>query len=279
MAKTPETVIVAFVPVLHVGYLDFIKKNSGKVYLLGPSLIADFPRLERDIRALPVEKIEEALKAVEPSRSIEILNLDKISEINTSSVKIIIPDEEISHTIAEKHFPKKEIDYQSVFLRWDRRISDKEYEIDPDRKISVDETDKGFIILATDEGKKSPDWWRQIGSVLVKGGKVILSAHNKHLPSHHYLSAFGDPRSSFDAGERPDIYLSVHSEISILAQAAKAGISVKDGSLYVSTFPCPNCARAISEAGIKKVYYAKGYSLRDAEMILKASGIEIILVQ
>jgi hypothetical protein len=35
----------------------------------------------------------------------------------------------------------------------------------------------------------------------------------------------------------------------------------------------------LAEAGIKKVYYQKGYSLLDAEEILKAYGVEIVLVQ
>ena len=65
----------------------------------------------------------------------------------------------------------------------------------------------------------------------------------------------------------------------MIAQAAHDGVSLKDSIIYVTTFPCPNCARLIAKAGIKKVYYSKGYSLLDAEKILDHFDIDIFLVQ
>ena len=50
-------------------------------------------------------------------------------------------------------------------------------------------------------------------------------------------------------------------------------------SVYVTTFPCINCARLLAEAGVKKVYYRDGYSRLDAETILKDKKVEIVLVQ
>ena len=48
---------------------------------------------------------------------------------------------------------------------------------------------------------------------------------------------------------------------------------------FVSTFPCPVCAKSIAVAGIKKVYYCQGYSLLDAEDILRPYGVELIFVK
>ena len=91
--------------------------------------------------------------------------------------------------------------------------------------------------------------------------------------------AAGDPRSNFDAGEHPEIYTSIHGEASVVAQAARDGVSLKGAEIYVTTFPCANCARLIAEVGIKKVYYRDGYSMLDAEDIFKAANIEVVLVQ
>jgi dCMP deaminase len=60
---------------------------------------------------------------------------------------------------------------------------------------------------------------------------------------------------------------------------AKEGVSLKEGSIYVTTFPCSNCARLLCEAGIKKVFYKNGYSRLDAESIFKFYGVEIVLVK
>jgi len=89
----------------------------------------------------------------------------------------------------------------------------------------------------------------------------------------------GDPRSNFDYGEQPEIYLSIHAEADIIAQVANRGISLQGSGIFVTTFPCPNCARLLVRAGIKKLFYTQGYSKLDAEEILKSAGVEIILVK
>ena len=45
-----------------------------------------------------------------------------------------------------------------------------------------------------------------------------------------------------------------------LVDAASRGVSVQDGTLYVTTFPCHECARNIVAAGIKRVVYIEPYA-------------------
>ena len=58
----------------------------------------------------------------------------------------------------------------------------------------------------------------------------------------------------------------IHAEMSAITDAARKGISVKDGSLYCTTFPCHMCAKHIVSSGLKKVIYLepyqKSYALR-----------------
>lgn len=51
----------------------------------------------------------------------------------------------------------------------------------------------------------------------------------------------------------------VHGEMEALLMCARNTISCKDGTLYVTTFPCHNCAKHIIAAGIKKVIYIEPY--------------------
>jgi deoxycytidylate deaminase len=51
----------------------------------------------------------------------------------------------------------------------------------------------------------------------------------------------------------------VHAEMSAITQAARRGLSVKDATLYCTTFPCHMCARHIVAAGIKRVVYIEPY--------------------
>jgi cytidine deaminase len=52
---------------------------------------------------------------------------------------------------------------------------------------------------------------------------------------------------------------SVHAEMSAISEAALRGVSVKDGSLFSTTFPCHLCARHIISAGLKRVVYIEPY--------------------
>lgn len=51
----------------------------------------------------------------------------------------------------------------------------------------------------------------------------------------------------------------VHAEMAALLDAARRGVSVKDCTLYSTTFPCHDCAKHIVAAGIRKVVYIYPY--------------------
>ncbi len=52
----------------------------------------------------------------------------------------------------------------------------------------------------------------------------------------------------------------VHAEMSALLDAASRGVSVMGGTMYVTTFPCHECARHIVAAGIKRLIYIQPYA-------------------
>jgi cytidine deaminase len=51
----------------------------------------------------------------------------------------------------------------------------------------------------------------------------------------------------------------VHAEMAAIVDAASRGVSVKDGTLFTTTYPCHNCARHIIAAGIARVVYVEPY--------------------
>lgn len=54
-------------------------------------------------------------------------------------------------------------------------------------------------------------------------------------------------------------YRSVHGETAAIINAARLGISIKGAMLYVTAFPCHECARHILAAGIEGVFYIEPY--------------------
>ncbi len=51
----------------------------------------------------------------------------------------------------------------------------------------------------------------------------------------------------------------VHAEMAAISQAARAGISIQNGRLFCTTFPCHICARHIVASGVKEVIFIEPY--------------------
>jgi len=51
----------------------------------------------------------------------------------------------------------------------------------------------------------------------------------------------------------------VHAEMDAITSAARKGVSLRNGTMFVTTYPCHNCAKHIIASGIKKVYYIEPY--------------------
>jgi deoxycytidylate deaminase len=59
----------------------------------------------------------------------------------------------------------------------------------------------------------------------------------------------------------------VHAEMEALLSCARRSVSTRGQILYVTTFPCHNCARHIIAAGITKVVYVEPYAKSKAKTI------------
>ncbi len=193
---------------------------------------------------------------------------------------MVVSDDDVMREVSEKYLKNKKVSFDDTFLRWNKMNAITKTPPKEDEVISEDYFDKEMIEIAEKESQKSSDWWRHVGSVLIKNKKPILIGFNKHFPTEHSQYIDGDPRANFDAGDSRivDVVVSQHGEASIISEAANRGIATKGTSLYITTFPCPTCAMLIAQAGIEKVYYRDGYSLLDAQRILKESGVALIRV-
>jgi dCMP deaminase len=263
-------------PVIHKGYLDFVKENRGDVYIVGKDLIANYKSVFRDLRLIDPELCVRSLVSIFPKRSIQLADEKVLHSWKYSST--LMPDDEICRDLAQKKIGSGKVVFKKVFLRWNKNIILKKMPILPDQKITRQKFDRSIMNLAKRESQKSADWWRVIGALLIKDGKIILRAHNEHMPTDYHLAVNGDPRVNFDSGEARDIFTSIHAEANLLAQACNKGISTAGLSIYQTTFPCSNCARLIAKSGIKNVYYSEGYAYLDAKKILDHFEIEVIQV-
>lgn len=277
-----KSAIVAYIPVLHQGYLNFLNshaKNADSLFIFTQKQIADYRSLVKDIRAVEPKLMIEVLETLFPELEPRLLDNEAITKLKESGATIITPDDEIFLPLLKQLFPENPVATDSIFLRWDKKRSLSRSDLAPDEEVSSKEFDQKIMSRAARVAEKSSDWWRQVASVLVSpSGEVLLEERNRHLPHDYQQYSDGDPRAEFQSGENIEVSSSIHAESQLIAKAAGQGITTKDCSLYVTTFPCPVCAKLVAQTGIKKVFYKDGYALLDGENILKSAGIKIIRV-
>lgn len=73
-------------------------------------------------------------------------------------------------------------------------------------------------------------------------------------------------------GQLIEFSRSVHAEMDALVSAARKGVTTVGGKLFVTTFPCHNCARHIVAAGIDEVQFIEPY-LKSKALTLHADSI------
>ncbi|MCB9813578.1 MAG: deoxycytidylate deaminase [Pseudomonadales bacterium] len=275
--------ILIYLPVIHKGYFKFLNKYpSSEIFIINTSLInvidKEFDYLRKEIRSLSPKQANLALKAILPKREIKLLSLNKLIKMNKKNVKFVLPKEDIFFWLAEKYLSNENIKFDRTFLRWNRFNSVEKQKIVPSESLSLAGFSKRIISIAKTQAELSSDWWRQVGAVLLKDNKIISIAHNTHLPSPYTPYIDSDPRNSFHKGKNIEISTAIHAEAALIANAAKNGITLNKSEIYVTTFPCPPCAKLVACSGISKLFYYEGYSMTDGEELLKKSGVEIIKI-
>jgi dCMP deaminase len=95
-----------------------------------------------------------------------------------------------------------------------------------------------------------------VGCVLVRDNRVIASGYNGSISGHEHCN--DDNHLMYENGCKRTI----HAEMNAIIQCAKYGVPIDGATAYVTHFPCPDCLKALNQAGIKTIYYKKYYAHR-----------------
>lgn len=278
-------IAICHIPVIHRGYLDFVRTCEGKgvtklfladLQFLAPQEAFDYLVRKNSLHALSAADIKQALEQY-TNIPVVILNDDTVTELQNSDEEILMPKEDISTFLADKYLEGRTIQYENVFLRWNRENLGETKEPDV-LATDLPEFVTTVFHQVLEEATKSADWWRNVGAALVKNGEVIALAHNDHMPFEQLPNVFGDVRALFKKGININYGTAAHAEVGVIAEVARKGISPEGAELFLTDFPCPYCARLIAKAGVKKIYFLKGYAVLEGDEFLKGEGVELIQV-
>lgn len=110
-----------------------------------------------------------------------------------------------------------------------------------------------------------------VGCVIVSGGshknRIIAAGYNGFLPGAPHVSRiYNDHEQS-----------TVHAEQNAISDAARRGVSLSGGLVYITHFPCIACAKLLLASGIQKIYYHFDYNNDPVVLaILKENGVSCV---
>lgn len=143
----------------------------------------------------------------------------------------------------------------------------------PKRKHQLDRV---FMAMAAQLATMSLATRAQVGALIVKDGNVKSTGWNG-MPSgfpNDELESYEDV--GLAGGKLVTNPLALHAESNAILKCAKEGSAAEGAYLYVTMSPCPDCAKLIIQAGIKKVFYRDKYRLTEGLAVLKRAKIPCV---
>jgi dCMP deaminase len=273
--------VLLYLPVVHAGHEAFFARHpdTAEVLVLGTGFKAEFKSLAKDIRALPPDRAAQFLRLMLPNVTVRVVEPADLAAALTADT-LVLPDEDVTRQLVEEQQlgANRDVVFDKTFLRWDREWSRAQRPAGTDGAVKPGDLPAHLLAKASELADHSSDWWRQVGAIAWRGEQVLGAAWNHHCPTEYAPYTDGDPRDGFSRGVRADLSTAIHAEASVVAQAARDGVSLDGADLYVTTFPCPACARLIAESGFHRCYFSGAYSVLDGDAVLRAAGVELLWV-
>lgn len=140
--------------------------------------------------------------------------------------------------------------------------------------------DEYFMGIALLSAKRSKDPNTKVGACIVDDDNKVVSIGYNGMPRK-----IDESKISWNKGEGLDSkYLYVcHAEFNAILNT-RNGSALQGCRLYVTLFPCNECAKAIIQTGIKEVIYldnkyADQISTQASKLMLELSGVKLTKYQ
>ena len=275
-----DTVLCVYMPVLHAGHWELFQRypQVKTLLLMDPEAMSGLFPVKKDLHGLSVAQMRELLTAWGRFEVVEKLSEDNLDVWRQA--KFITADEEVERILQDWNIKPEQIKHEDVFLRWTRAKALTEHEPQASQTVTTDDPKLLALMQRAEQaGQASRDFWRQVGCILQLPDGSEIVTYNQHLPENETPRIVGDIRGQFHRGEHWELGSAIHAEAAAIGLAARAGKSTVGGQMVVTDFPCPNCAKLIVAAGIRTVFFRRGYAVADGEDVLRAGDVQVIRVQ
>ena len=137
--------------------------------------------------------------------------------------------------------------------------------------------DEYFMGIALFSAQRSKDNSTQVGACIVNDDKKIVSVGYNGMPTGCLDDDMPWERTGENALDTKYPFV-CHAELNAILNSSMHGIN--GATLYVTLFPCNECAKAIIQCGIKRVVYlenkyADTESVKASVFMLEKCGVKV----
>ena len=126
-----------------------------------------------------------------------------------------------------------------------------------------------FMNIAREVSTRSTCDRKHVGAVIVREKTILSTGYNGSIK--------GMPHCD-DAGhmmEDGHCVATIHAEANAVIQAARNGVRIDAGEIYITASPCWNCFKMLANAGIKTIHFAEFYRDKRIFDVAKRSKIKL----
>ena len=130
-----------------------------------------------------------------------------------------------------------------------------------------------FMNIAKQIASRSTCDRKHVGAVIVRDRTILSTGYNGSIRGMPHCDEAGHLM------ENDHCVATIHAEINAVLQAAKNGVRIENGEVYITASPCWSCFKMIANAGLKKIYYGEFYRDERIFDVAKRLGMELIHIK
>jgi dCMP deaminase len=130
--------------------------------------------------------------------------------------------------------------------------------------------DEYFMKIAEVVASRSTCPRKFVGSVIVRDKTILSTGYNGSIRGMPHCSDVGHMM------ENDHCVATIHAESNAIIQAAKNGVNIDGGTIYVTASPCWSCFKMIANAGLRRICYREFYRDDRIFSVAERLGIELV---
>ena len=130
--------------------------------------------------------------------------------------------------------------------------------------------DEYFMAIAAEVSTRSTCDRKHVGAVIVRDRMILATGYNGSIRGLAHCDEVGHLM------EDGHCVRTTHAEANALIQAARNGVRVEGGGIYVTASPCFGCFKLIANAGLVRIVFGEFYRDERIFDFSKQRGIELV---